>query len=126
MRNGTILITGSEKEQAITIGQTAEVFEGRPLTLYCPVKGNPKPDITWLLEGRNVGDIAGASYMIDKSGGALMIVQINKKVAGTYSCLARNPLGESRATSLVKILSKSLNIFTVIVLLSPPLLVGIN
>ena len=112
-RNGTLLITGSEKEQAITIGQTAEVFEGRPLTLYCPVKGNPKADIIWQFEGRNVADIAGANYMIDKSGGALMIVQINKKVAGRYSCVASNPLGASSASSRVKILSKSFDFFTV-------------
>ena len=79
------------------------VFEGRPLTIHCPVKGIPKPEVSWKFEGKDIKQISGVNVMVDKSGGGLMIVEVNKLIAGKVSCVAKNILGSASASSLIKI-----------------------
>lgn len=99
-------MTGTNKSQTVNIGQTAQVFEGKPVTLHCPAKGIPKPDISWKFEGKDIKYVTGVNMMVDSSGGGLMIVEVTKKIAGTITCIAENVLGSSEASSRIQILSK--------------------
>lgn len=44
--------------------------------------------------------------MVDQTGGGLMIVEVNQKIAGKISCIATNVLGSSKGSSEVKILGE--------------------
>ena len=91
----------------MTIGQKVKVFEGKALALYCPVTGKPKPEIIWKFNNKKVEDSADLNFMVDHSGGGLLILDIKKATEGTYSCVASNPLGESTEFSTVQVLSES-------------------
>ena len=105
-KTGSVFVTPTNQNQTVNIGQTAEVFEGRPLTIHCPAKGIPKPDISWKFEGKDVRYVTGVNMMIDKSGGGLMIVEVNKYIAGRISCTATNVLGSNSASTQIKILGE--------------------
>ena len=102
-KTGSVFVTPKNQNQTVNIGQTAEVFEGRPLTIHCPVKGVPKPEVSWKFQGKDIKYVTGVNMMVDKSGGGLMIVEVNKRIAGKISCTAKSVLGSSSATSLIKI-----------------------
>lgn len=69
----------TQLEEAI-IANKSEPFE-----LICEASGNPAPEITWINgEGETVA-----------SGAILGFESINYEHFGTYSCLARNDLGEA-------------------------------
>ena len=107
-KTGSVLVIPTNHNQTVNIGQIAMVFEGRSLIIHCPVKGIPKPAVSWKFEGKDIRQISGVNVMVDKSGGGLMIVEVNKLIAGKVSCVAENVLGSSSASSLIKIQGKSL------------------
>eukprot|EP00794_Sanderia_malayensis_P010054 gene10054-11083_t len=106
-KHGAVTVSGDKKSKSATVGQSIKVFEGKSLALYCPVKSLPKSEITWKFNGAKVEDSNNANFMVDKSGGALLIFGINKKIEGTFSCIAENPLGKSSSSSTLEILSSS-------------------
>jgi len=106
-KTGSVLVIPTNHNQTVNIGQIAMVFEGRSLTIHCPVKGIPKPAVSWKFEGKDIRQISGVNVMVDKSGGGLMIVEVNKLIAGKVSCVAENVLGSSSASSLIKIQASS-------------------
>ena len=82
--------------------------------MHCPAKGLPKPDISWEFEGKDIKKIEDVNLMVDKSGGGLMIVEVNRFIAGKISCIAQNVLGSSKATSRIKILGMFILILDII------------
>ncbi|KAI5633527.1 immunoglobulin i-set domain-containing protein [Phthorimaea operculella] len=61
------------------------------LRIPCKATGNPKPDITWTVDGFNIA--AGTEYN-DIEDGTLVIKNVDKLSAGRYFCHARNRLGD--------------------------------
>ena len=58
-------------------------------TFQCEVKGNPKPQVTWLKENSSLF----ADKRIVQSRGSLMITDVTSHDGGMYRCEARNILG---------------------------------
>ena len=58
-------------------------------SFQCEVKGNPKPQVTWLKQN--------SSLLADKrvvpSHGGLMITDVTSQDGGTYTCVAKNIFG---------------------------------
>ncbi|KAL9952545.1 hypothetical protein ACROYT_G039814 [Oculina patagonica] len=77
------------------------VNETDTASFQCEAEGNPEPKVTWLKQN--------SSLLADKrvvaSRGGLMITDVTSQDEGTYTCVARNILGEvtSSATLSVRI-----------------------
>lgn len=68
------------------------IQEGKNVTLYCNVTGNPSPKITWTKDG-SVKVLSGAERFI--------ILNVTRQQAGDYVCTARNGMGTSANTTLM-------------------------
>lgn len=62
----------------------------------CRVTGRPYPEVTWLINGRQVSDDVTHKILVNESGNhALMITNVNRIDAGVIHCVARNKAGET-------------------------------
>ena len=68
-------------------------------SFQCSVKGNPKPEITWLKDN--------SSLLADKrvvpSHGGLMITDVTSQDSGIYTCEAKNILGAASASATLTV-----------------------
>ncbi|VDM83279.1 unnamed protein product [Strongylus vulgaris] len=69
------------------------VREGQSMELPCRVRGTPTPAVTWSLDGRPIS-VNSKDYTITQDN-TLIILNADKASAGTYTCTAMNPAGES-------------------------------
>lgn len=81
------------------VGGVVTTLDGNRVSLLCEVSGVPDPQITWEREGAEV-QRGGTSYTIETA------VQSD---SGSYSCIASNTAGETKATSQLNILGKCLS-----------------
>ncbi|XP_048224838.1 ADAMTS-like protein 3 isoform X2 [Perognathus longimembris pacificus] len=81
------------------VGGIVEAALGADVTLQCPVRGVPQPDITWSKRGRPLGD--NVSLLLN---GSLLLQNASLEHEGTYVCTAANALGEAAATSVLYLL----------------------
>jgi len=58
-------------------------------SLQCEVKGNPKPQVTWLKQNSSLR----ADKRIVQSRGGLLIIDVTSQDGGMYTCEAKNILG---------------------------------
>ena len=58
-------------------------------SFQCEVRGNPKPEVTWLKQNSSLF----ADKRIAKSRGELLITDVTSQDGGVYTCKARNILG---------------------------------
>ena len=65
------------------------VNESGAASFQCEVKGNPRPQVTWLKQNSSVP----ADKRIVQSRGGLMIRDVTSQDGGMYTCKARNILG---------------------------------
>ncbi|VDL71886.1 unnamed protein product [Nippostrongylus brasiliensis] len=86
------------------------VREGQSMELSCDVRGTPTPAVTWSLDGRPIS-INSKDYIISQEN-TLTILDADTSHAGTYTCTAMNPAGESEKLSheLTLISSKNYSI----------------
>jgi len=70
-------------------------------SLQCEVKGNPKPQVTWLKQNSSLR----ADKRIVQSRGGLLIIDVTSQDGGMYTCEAKNILGvmTSSATLTVQV-----------------------
>ncbi|XP_053380218.1 hemicentin-1-like [Mercenaria mercenaria] len=68
------------------------VIKGHTSELFCPVEGNPFPDILWLKDGEPV-QLDSRVEIID-DGIQLKILNATESDTGRYECVARNPAGQ--------------------------------
>ncbi|XP_072421818.1 hemicentin-1-like isoform X1 [Chiloscyllium punctatum] len=61
-----------------------------PATLPCEAEGHPKPEVTWVKDGRT---IANQMRLQTFANGSLQILPIQLADAGWYTCVARNKAG---------------------------------
>ena len=75
------------------------VNETATASFQCEVEGNPEPKVMWLKQN--------SSLLADKrvvpSGGGLMITDVTSQDEGTYTCVARNILGEINSSSTLTV-----------------------
>ena len=68
---------------------------GSPLTLPCTASGWPRPAILWQREGRL---LSPSDELLLLADGSLRITAVEPRVAGTYTCIAKNVIGTDMAT----------------------------
>ena len=82
--------------QFVRVPGDKEVQEGKLLRLDCRVQGRPYPEVTWLLNGRQIHDDSTHKILVNESGNhSLMIHNCNMHDAGSIKCIARNKSGEA-------------------------------
>ncbi|XP_043238684.1 hemicentin-1-like isoform X2 [Amphibalanus amphitrite] len=74
---------------------TAAVPAGSPLTLPCTASGWPRPVILWQRQGRVLSSTEELQQLAD---GSLRVAAVEPRLAGTYTCIAKNVIGTDMAT----------------------------
>ncbi|XP_076442249.1 uncharacterized protein LOC143281137 [Babylonia areolata] len=107
-------------KRPMSVKDTKTVRAGKRLSLRCAAKGIPSPTYSWLKDGRLVHhssegkqDREGRSPNVFRSGSltvrytnkfsVLVVSQVTAGDAGTYTCLAVNPMGEVAQRVQVKV-----------------------
>ena len=73
-----------------------KVVANNTVTLYCPIEGDPKPQITWLKNGEEInGD---GRVVISNDGKNLTIYQATVADKARYKCEAWNVAGQTEKT----------------------------
>ena len=75
--------------------QNVNITEGRNLTLFCNVSGNPM--VSWIKVGDDVST----------SGSELVFTNISRTQAGEYMCEASNLCGNASETASIEVQCKS-------------------
>jgi len=65
---------------------------GSALQLECPVRGNPSPVITWLMNGQVIRE--DSNHVIRQNGELFLIRSVQDSDAANYECEADNGVGE--------------------------------
>lgn len=68
-----------------------DLEEGKTLTLTCQTDANPPATVVWQRSG---------SHDISSSSDKLQFISIKRYDSGTYTCTARNSVGNSRPESV--------------------------
>lgn len=74
------------------------VETGENVSLSCRARGQPKPRITWR---KAFSELSKENAFMSDNG--LTIINVTKKDAGTYACVAKNLLGEVTAVAMVTV-----------------------
>lgn len=120
LRKRTITSVANEEFACIPKITPTSVFletnAGNNVTLECLVKAVPEAKISWLYQGQIIHNYSTMSveprdiYYVENGGtdkkSELYIFNITNDDNGTYSCLAENPAGRSRANYTVRIIVK--------------------
>ena len=79
--------------------ELSEAVEGQPATITCQVYGAPHPTVTWEKDGQtiNVQPDSNSPYEILKQG-HLVIRSPQFADVGTYTCIASNRFGDTKAS----------------------------
>ncbi|XP_045253340.2 ADAMTS-like protein 3 isoform X4 [Macaca fascicularis] len=86
---------------SVMVGGIVEAALGANVTIRCPVKGVPQPNITWLKRG---GSLSGNVSLL--FNGSLLLQNVSLENEGTYVCTATNALGKAVATSVLHLLER--------------------
>uniref|UniRef100_A0A8B9XYK3 ADAMTS like 3 n=1 Tax=Bos mutus grunniens TaxID=30521 RepID=A0A8B9XYK3_BOSMU len=84
---------------SIVIGGFVEAPLQANVTIQCPVKGVPQPNVTWLKKGGSLSDNISLLF-----NGSLLLQNLSLENEGTYVCTATNALGKAMATSVLHLL----------------------
>lgn len=82
--------------------ESLTVINGQPLTLKCPVTGDPMPTITWFKRGQPL--LSSSHLSILNNGEAIFMESILPEHDGEYICLATNEAGKSEQEFIIKVI----------------------
>ena len=85
------------------IGDTINALTNSTVIIDCEATGFPLPSITWTKEDVNL--TTGEGRIISNNG-SLILEQVTKKDAGTYTCKALNTRGSDSQTSQLNVMGK--------------------
>nr|XP_012607181.1 ADAMTS-like protein 3 isoform X6 [Microcebus murinus] len=86
---------------SVVVGGIVEAALQANVTIHCPVKGVPQPNVTWLKREGSLSD--NVSLLLN---GSLLLQNISLENEGTYICTATNALGKAMATSVLHLLER--------------------
>ncbi|KAL9952570.1 hypothetical protein ACROYT_G039840 [Oculina patagonica] len=75
------------------------VNETGAASFQCEAEGNPEPEVTWLKQNSSLV----ADKRVVPSRGGLMITDVTSHDEGTYTCVARNILGEMTSSATLSV-----------------------
>ncbi|XP_060053682.1 protein turtle homolog A isoform X2 [Erinaceus europaeus] len=78
-----------------------EVRELEPLTLRCVAHGSPQPQVTWKLQGQDLGQGQGP---VQVQNGTLWIPKVEQSSSGIYICQASSTEGSTTHTTQLLVL----------------------
>ncbi|XP_010127611.1 PREDICTED: ADAMTS-like protein 3, partial [Chlamydotis macqueenii] len=83
------------------VGGTIVARIGANVMIECPVKGVPRPNVTWFKKN----DILQINSLLVLNG-SLFLRNVSYEDAGTYTCRATNALGKAEAASVLHLTEK--------------------
>nr|XP_031296534.1 ADAMTS-like protein 3 isoform X4 [Camelus dromedarius] len=86
---------------SVVIGGIVEAPLRASVTIQCPVKGVPQPNVTWVKKGGSLSDNISLLF-----NGSLLLQNVSLENEGTYVCTATNALGKAVATSVLHLLEQ--------------------
>ena len=75
------------------------VNESGTASFQCEAEGNPQPKVTWLKQNSSLA----ADKRVVSSRGGLMITDVTSQDKGTYTCVARNILGQMTSSATLSV-----------------------
>eukprot|EP00794_Sanderia_malayensis_P002456 gene2456-2829_t len=93
-----------EKARITMKPSDASVVEGTSATFTCEAKGNPKPDISWFHNNREIKSDDKNIKIIDNIG--LEIENVSASDNGTITCVADNIIGKDKTSAQLIVLTK--------------------
>ncbi|XP_015425870.1 PREDICTED: ADAMTS-like protein 3 [Myotis davidii] len=84
---------------SVVVGGTVRAALGANVTIQCPVRGVPRPTVSWVKRGGPLGD--NISVL---PNGSLLLQNVSRQNKGTYVCRASSALGKAAATSVLHLL----------------------
>ncbi|XP_034880141.1 ADAMTS-like protein 3 isoform X2 [Mirounga leonina] len=86
---------------SVVVGGVVEAALQANVTIRCPVKGVPQPNITWLKRRGSLSDNVSLLF-----NGSLLLQNVSLEHEGTYVCTATNALGKAAAMSVLHLLEQ--------------------
>ncbi|KAJ6636829.1 Hemicentin-1, partial [Pseudolycoriella hygida] len=86
----------------VPTNQNVDVLLGMPIFLVCSTSGDPRPDIYWFKDLKELR--MNDNTQLIEDGQMLTLLKSNIHDAGTYSCLAKNVAGENELTFYVRVM----------------------
>eukprot|EP00794_Sanderia_malayensis_P002454 gene2454-2827_t len=93
-----------EKARITMKPSDASVVQGTSATFTCEAKGNPKPDISWFHNKREIKSDDKNIKIIDNIG--LEIENVSASDNGTITCVADNIIGKDKTSAQLIVLTK--------------------
>lgn len=99
--------TKSKAPVTIRIGDSLNALSGTDVTILCPVKGVPFPEVQWRRNGKEFKpeDFKG-QFRNFQMNTVLKILQVSPEVAGEYECIAENVGGFDRVPSTITVVGE--------------------
>ncbi|KAJ1172187.1 hypothetical protein NDU88_004037, partial [Pleurodeles waltl] len=94
----SVFLTVQEPPKVTVEPRTQTFVVGAEVTLKCSASGHPKPQIVWT---HNDMFIIGSNRYRLAAEGTLIIKNAVQRDSGVYGCLASNPAGTDRQTSIL-------------------------
>lgn len=96
------MITVKPQLQPFSFG-SGPLNTGTVVTLPCTLAAGDRPvTLQWLFNGQEVNPSLGVKVMdIGDASSILSIISINEKLAGEYSCVAKNVAGMEKHSSVL-------------------------
>jgi hypothetical protein len=82
-----------------------ESLEGLPITIKCPVVGNPVPDIRWMKDSAPLDTVRAIA-----EGNLLYIQDSRQEHSGNYTCVAQNYAGNISKSFQLDVLGNDISI----------------
>lgn len=67
-------------------------YINKPVTLECPVSGNPLPQIRWVKNGIDI-NLEESNVYVHSDGQKLSLLRTKSEDTGEYACIAENDVG---------------------------------
>ena len=88
------------------------VMKGQSSCMECLVKGSPKPDVKWFIDGEEVE--SGSVYVPVEAGDGVHMLLIKETLSedeGEYLCEATNELGSAHSAAMLTVKGNGVKIY---------------